>query len=260
MTLVQDSTEDEMENMETSEGLKNKKQLLDLQTQAEQNSSAKIVQQPVLNVETNAITEDDWTHYEDSPHPENLQTIDTVILIRPTNPDPTAPFKNPGKFALAFQESAFGSVKVREVRTNRRAGIIAVDVQNVSSRTLESLLGVTQIGEYGVECRTPERERFQYGVISPISRETDLATLRDTINQYNNLNILKMERLTSKKQNEIVPSESIRLQFDKSTMPQSIKIGFFHTESDLIFTILYNALNASEWDTYQKAARGDLDA
>jgi hypothetical protein len=77
-------------------------------------------------------------------------------------------------------------------------------------------------------CSIPNRDKYLYGVASPISTDTDLDQLKEIINVTNNTNIVKIERLNSHKNKETVPSESIKITFSSSHMPDQIKIGFFN--------------------------------
>ena len=150
-----------------------------------------------------------------------------VILIKPANDSSSDLTKRPDKFALSFASSPFGDIEGTDIRLNKKAGLVAVQLPLHKRHLLPDLLQVTKLGEWDVVCSVPNRDRFKFGVISPISVTTDIASLRNSIKTPPGVTLFNVERLDRRKDGQLLPSETVRLQFEASSLPSSITVGLF---------------------------------
>ena len=184
------------------------------------------------------ILESESEHAPPSSQPDNPQDLlaspltadlvpPPVILIKPANDSSADLTKRPDKFASAFASSPFGKVAVADVRLNKKAGLVAVQLSHNQKHLLAELLQVTTLGEWDVVCSIPNRDRFKFGVISPIAVSADIGSLRDSIKTPSGVKLFSIERLNCRKDGQLQPSETVRLQFEASYLPTSITVGLF---------------------------------
>ena len=151
-----------------------------------------------------------------------------IILIKPESSDL---IRNPLEISKCLK-SSFSGHDIKDIRTNKRKNLIIVETV-APIKNPNSLLKISMLGKWKVECSFPKIEMEVYGVIFPISYDIDLDELKKEISIPNH-NILsdhddqvvvtKIERLKKKVDGEWVQSHSIKLAFNTKIMPKAVTI------------------------------------
>jgi hypothetical protein len=149
-----------------------------------------------------------------------------VILIRPANEDAKKMLTSPEQLCLAFEAPPFKALNIADIRVNRRKGVVAVELKEFDEATINSLLQLTQLGNWPVTCTQPNRGKFTYGVIGPIDIQSDVSTLERRVDTCGTSKLVKLERLSRIVEGERVPSTSVRVVFEGHNLPKRIKIGY----------------------------------
>lgn len=163
-----------------------------------------------------------------TPTNHTLQSIGkgTVILIKFSDDDCKV-LTNPILINKLIVTSEFKHLKIKDIRPNNRKNILAIEAINpLTTEETEKLTNITKLGTYEVKCEVPNSDKFKYGVIYPISLDTDLLELQYEINETNEIQIVGMERLKKKINNNWTPSQSVKLTIKNRNIPNHITIGF----------------------------------
>ena len=97
--------------------------------------------------------------------------------------------------------------------------------------------------------------QFKYGVIYPVDLDTDLGKLKHNINIENGVQVVKIERLNSRKNGETLPSPTLKLAFNDNCLPVSISIGIFSYRFDPLCLTHCSASSVNELDVELAVAR-----
>ena len=134
--------------------------------------------------------------------------VGKVIVIKPKN------------------ENAFKSVEIKDIQINRRKAICVVELSEPNLQKLKEFCSIEKIGTWDVECYIPNKDKYKYGVISPIDVEVDLESFRGQLVTDENVNIVKIERLRKQEGRDSFPSESVQITFDGEILPKAVKYNF----------------------------------
>ena len=148
---------------------------------------------------------------------------DTVIIIKPDTENVMDLINDPIEIVSAVEQSKFGKLKVDDIRTNKRKGLLVAYVKDVSSEIVEELVKVQSMGKWKVQCYVPNGERFRAGVISPVSTAADLEKVKIILSKKHSIE--KVERLRKKINEEWVPSTSLKIIFEEEKLPEEVIIG-----------------------------------
>ena len=145
----------------------------------------------------------------------------TIILIKPTKKNGKDLINDPITSVKVIQDSKFGKLNVSNIKTNKRKGLLVAEMEQVTPGLIEELLSVKCVGKWKVHCYIPERVRNKYGVISPISIDTDLNKIKEYMTEK--YNAKAVERLKKRLQNgEWVASSSIKLTFESEHLSSDV--------------------------------------
>ena len=148
----------------------------------------------------------------------------TIILIKPEVENPQELINNPVEIVAAIEASKFGKLNIKDIKTNKRKGLLVAKIDHSSPAIVSELINVQCLGKWPVKCYIPNSERYKSGVISPISSMADISKIKEVISR--DYNIFAVERLKKKMQNgDWVDSNSIKIVFDTVELPQEIVIG-----------------------------------
>lgn len=149
-----------------------------------------------------------------------------TLLVRPANDMSKKMFISPEVLCTALESEPFQSANIRDVRVNRRKGVLAIELVDEDESQMERLLKVKKLGPWQVSCSRPNKGRFCYGVVSPIDVDADLDALHRRVVVGGPSKFVKMERLTKWMNGQKVPSASVRFHFEGQQLPKSLKIGY----------------------------------
>ena len=148
---------------------------------------------------------------------------DTIIIIKPESDKAKELINDPIEIVTAIEQSKYGKLKIDDIRTNKRKGLLVAYVKQQTPAIIEELVKVKKIGKWNVQCYLPNRERFKAGVISPVSTTADIEKVKLILS--NKYRIQMVERLKKKIDNSWVPSTSLKIVFDEEKLPEKIVIG-----------------------------------
>ena len=154
-----------------------------------------------------------------------------VIIIKEKVVEGGAPslFSKPSEFAKSFGGTAFRGLQIEDIRVNRKANLAVVEIS--SSTTMKAdiskALAVTKIGEHAVTCYIPNRDKYKCGVFGPISPEANLEEMIKDMRDKNKIEIVKLEGLNKRINNNMEPSQSVKIILEEDTLPSTVKCGYF---------------------------------
>ena len=162
----------------------------------------------------------------------NIQTNATLnstgckktILIKPENLEL---IRNPVEIAIAVQKSITDQNKIKDVRTNRKLNIIAIEFKENEDHLIENLISTNKIGKWTASLKRPNTDTIKIGVISPVAIELDT----DNIKQYIKSNgrtisneVISVERMKKRTAKGWVNSQSVKISFKTTDLPKSLTI------------------------------------
>lgn len=148
-----------------------------------------------------------------------------TIILRPIGKNVPTFSTDPIGLAKALMDSAFNKVEKKDVRTNTRRNIIAIELENTNEETIAELLTITKFGKWQVNCYRPKVDIFVIGVIKNIHQTVDIEELQQYLKVPNNIPIVKITRLDSFQNRERKPSTSIKVEFKGEHLPERIYLG-----------------------------------
>lgn len=153
----------------------------------------------------------------------------TVILIRIEDDAENNIITNPLAINRLIQNSNFNQLDIKDVRVNKNKKLIAIEnkTELLDCETQE-LTKITRLGNIKVSCYIPNSDRYMYGVIGPISLDSDLEELKQEISTDDEFTVIKLTRLKKKINNTWVDSSSVKLTLETKKLPQNIKISYIN--------------------------------
>ena len=149
-----------------------------------------------------------------------------VILVQPssTNDEITKKFLNNDiNIANGLKNSGFKDAGIESVNKNRSRNLLIVKIKNTDNETISSLLAITKLGNYDVNCRLPNNKTKSIGVIGPIGIDTPINDLQEEILSQN-CNVEKIERIFKGK--DRTPTMSVKVVFTESELPMYLYVAF----------------------------------
>ena len=162
------------------------------------------------------------------PLPPTNRTLESlgkknVILIQFKSPKNI--LTNPMLINQLITNSLFNSLNIKDIRTNFKKNLIAIEcISPLTDNQIHSLTSITVLGDFEINCYVPNSDLFIFGVIGPISPDIDLDILCKEINDINNCNVIKIDRLKRREQNKWVDSSAIKLTFKLSKLPDVLTL------------------------------------
>ena len=161
-------------------------------------------------------------------HTLNSQGENPVILISFQD---TKILDNPILVAKLMKDSAFNKYPIKDIRTNKKRKIIAVELMSTSDKMIKNLLKIDKLGTYPVTCRLPKNDHQTSGVIFPISTEITVEEIKECLiirdNQPSNLyEVSSIERLKKKVDGLWVDSQSIKITLMPNKLPEAETIYY----------------------------------
>lgn len=180
-----------------------------------------------------------------------------TVLIHPIDEQSKKMFISPEQLCIALESEPFQSGTVKDVRVNRRKGLLAVEMDEKDAPIMETILKVAKLGPWNVRCTRPSRANFCYGVVGPVSVETDLDALYNRVGVADSIRFVKMERLPTWNGRQKVSSTSVKVVFEGQTLPKKMKIGY---NSYTIREYKFHPLQCFRCQRYGHSARGCTSA
>jgi hypothetical protein len=180
---------------------------------------------------TGAIYHNKRTYSSRTMYPPTNSTLsslgqNSVVLIKPSDPNNRELLNNPIELAAVLDGSPFGKYKMKDIRTNKRKNIITAEIENPTKEILQELLSVTCLGKWKVNCSQPNSEIHKYGVISPVSINADLEQIKAQMKvRQSNAEIYNVQRLKRKSGSEWTDSVSLKITFTGDEIPESVSIA-----------------------------------
>ena len=148
---------------------------------------------------------------------------DVVIIIKPEQDKVQDLINNPIEIVTAVEESKFGKLNVKDIKTNKRKGVLVAYVKGATTAIVEELVQVQNLGRWKVHCYVPNKDKFKLGVISPISTSSDIQKIKLILMKSHKIHAI--ERLNKRVNNEWVPSTSLKITFEARNLPEDVVIG-----------------------------------
>ena len=149
-----------------------------------------------------------------------------VVLVRPADESSKKMLLSPERLCASLEAAPFANIKITDVRVNPRKGLVAIELAPESATFLPELLLLTKLGPWSVVCSRPNGGRFSYGVITSIDVEADLEAMATRVRVDGAVSFVKLDRLTRMVDGRKVPSTSLRITFEGTTLPRTVKIGY----------------------------------
>ena len=150
-----------------------------------------------------------------------------TIIISPSGENSKSFTTDPVGLAQGLRNSPFHKINKKDLRVNRRANIVAVELYTGDENEIESLLEVTNIGKWMVNCYLPRSRTTDsiYGVVKGIDQTVGMEELKELTQDDN---IKNMMRLPSYRNGVKQESTAIRIQFNEQVkqLPSFVKLGY----------------------------------
>lgn len=183
-------------------------------------------QQTISDSSTLTIPPGSRQHLPPTNSTLNSQGLHTVVIVKLTDVNSLNLINNPVLLSKEIQNSTFGTIQVKDIRVNKRKNLIIVELDQPDHEIIQSLLKVTKLGRWTVECYLPNADLYKSGVIAPVSTEADIEEIRGLMNvKGGEMGISKIERLKKKTENGWVDSESLKITFTATNIPEAVTIG-----------------------------------
>lgn len=154
------------------------------------------------------------------------QRQNKIIIIKPTGTNSRQLITNPIEIINSIRNSSFNHQEVKDIRVNKRKGILTAELASPNPPLLEKLRQVQKLGTWDVVCKQPGTDSSYCGVIHPLSESVPVEELRQLINSDpGNRIVEKIERLYKRSENKWIPSASLKLTFSGTGEVDRVVIG-----------------------------------
>lgn len=145
-----------------------------------------------------------------------------VILIKVTDSKAAELLTDPFQIneLIYSDESPFNQILVKDLRVNRKKGIIVIETEVPHSLNLPN---IKTLGQYEVLCYRPKSDVFTYGIIGPIAVTTGLDFLKEKMIFSPHAELINLERMKRRVGNRLEDSLSVKITF-KDELPDSVKV------------------------------------
>ena len=150
-----------------------------------------------------------------------------TFLIKPLDSDATPNFtKNPVKLARSLKTQPFSALDIKNVRTNPRRNILAVEVNSVTDNLKSAVLQTETFAGIKVIVYIPRSETHSMGVIGPIDPSVGMEELKELLSCESNVAIDGVTRLNKFVNGNKMPSASVRVTFSAAILPRFVYVDF----------------------------------
>ena len=150
-----------------------------------------------------------------------------TFLLRPIDSEASPNFtKNPVKLAKSLKAHPFSSLDIKNVRTNQRRNLIAVEVNSVTDTLKSAVLQTKKFAGIEVTIYIPRSETHTMGVIGPIDPSVSMEELKDLLVSEGNVAIDGVARLNKFVNGQKMPSASVRVTFSAAALPRFVYVDF----------------------------------
>ena len=162
----------------------------------------------------------------------------TVLIVKPAAEQARELINNPIEINKQISNSEFSKHKMKDIRINKRRKLIVMQLEEKSTKVIEKLLKVKKMGNVEITSYIPDKDRYKYGVVYPISIKVSMEQLLENITDTeNNTQIVRVERMKKRSGNEFIESESVKVIFEGPKLPEGIKVGHsFYRVRPFVFT------------------------
>ena len=111
----------------------------------------------------------------------NSENEGTVLIVKPEEAQAREVINNPLKLNALIANSEFNKHKMKDIRVNKRRKIIVMQLENNSAEVIQKLLKVKKLGEIAITSYIPDKDKYKYGVIYPVSTQVNTEQLLESI-------------------------------------------------------------------------------
>ena len=156
----------------------------------------------------------------------NSENEGTVLIVKPEEAQAREVINNPLKLNALIVNSEFNKHKMKDIRVNKRRKIIVMQLENNSAEVIQKLLKVKKLGEIAITSYIPDKDKYKYGVIYPVSTQVNTEQLLESIvHKENSSQVVRLERMKKRNGSEFIESESIKVVFEGDKLPDGLRIG-----------------------------------
>ena len=105
----------------------------------------------------------------------------TVLIVKPEEAQAREVINNPLKLNTLIANSEFNKYKMKDIRVNKGRKIIVMQLENNSAEVIQKLLKVKKLGEIAITSYIPDKDKYKYGVIYPVSTQVNTEQLLESI-------------------------------------------------------------------------------
>ena len=150
-----------------------------------------------------------------------------TFIIKPLNGEACPNFaKNPVKLARSMKVYPFSSLDIKNVKTNQRRNLIAIEVYNITDNLKAAILETKTFAEVEVTAYIPKSETQVMGVIGPIDSSVSMEDLKELLTCEGSAIIENVMRLNKFVSGKKTTSTSVRITFSGSNLPSSVYVDF----------------------------------
>ena len=166
------------------------------------------------------------------PTNRTLQSLGkgTVILVKFTaeSDTPACLLSNPLKLNKLISGSEFSNLlEIIDIRPNIRKSLLAIENKTpISNNVIQRLTKVAFLGNFAVHCYIPKSDSVIYGTIHPVALDTDLQDLTTTLNEQNDITVVKIDRLKKRLDGTWVDSLTVKLSIESLTLPSALRVDY----------------------------------
>jgi hypothetical protein len=223
------AAEIDLPDLSTPETQNKKRKFDQFETDVSKTKTMRMRQSPTKEQNQIHVQLESMTRHSSNEVNDTLRSTGTgtVVIIKPLSNNLNELMNNPIEIASIIKESIFGTVNLKDVRTNTKKGLIIAELQQPNAEIMRKLIDITHLGSWQVKCYLPNSELFKVGVISPVSLNTDMDKIKELIQiKESDIIIEKIERLKRKTENGWQPSASLKIVFRGSKLPEAVTIAY----------------------------------
>ena len=158
----------------------------------------------------------------------NSKGRNSVILVKPSEDVAHNLLNDPILMANLIENSPFAKYQLRDVRTNMRQKLIAIELEEPTDHIIAELVKVTMMGDKKVKCSQPLMEGFKLGVISGISPAVELEKIKKCMKIKDGYGEIDDVQRMKKKDEEgnWLDSATLKIKFKAVELPKRVTVGY----------------------------------
>jgi len=161
------------------------------------------------------------TSFRNKTLASNFNSQGTTIIVSAVGENSESFLRNPVLLAKAIRDSPFGKIDHKDIRTNIRRNIVAIELKERNENVISNLLKVTKLGRWTIKCHRPNADISCFGVVGPIHPDLEISEIFQNIHAKEK-KIIGISRLEQFQRGTRKPSSSIKVQFEGKTLPDKV--------------------------------------